>query len=159
MTLHKVHGLANPADLVTKHLNQHMAAKHLEILDMWTEGGRAETAPTLSALAEPAQQEGLLADGWLVMPSSCCELAEAAVETIRVHREPRTELFTPLRVPGAPRAAQLIPARLTRGEFLDTGEKFQMVDCWTRRDGGAHKHLGRKWVGTTTFWKKSIELI
>ena len=122
-------------------------------------GGRADTAPTLSALAEPAQQEGLLADGWLVMPSSCCELAGAAVETIRVHREPRTELFTPLRVPGAPRAAQLIPARLTRCEFLDTSEKFQMVDCWTRRDGGAHKHLGRKWVGTTTFWKKSIELI
>ena len=56
------------------------------------------------------------------------ELAEAAVETIRVHREPRTEVFTPLRVPGAPHAAQLIPVRLTRGEFLDTGEKFQIAD-------------------------------
>ena len=80
-----------------------------------------------------------------------------AAETVRVHHEPRTELVTPLKVPGAPRAAQLIPARLTRGKFLDSGEEFQIVDCWTRRDGGAHKHLGRKWVGTTTFWKKSSE--
>ena len=117
MTLHKVHGLANPADLVTKHLNQHMATKQLEILDMWTEGGRAETAPTLSALAEHAQQKNLLADGWLVIPSCCRELADFeeqadgqcqakfAAETIRVHRKPRTEFFTPLRVPGAPQAA------------------------------------------------------
>ena len=50
LTLHKVHGLANPADLVTKHFNQQSASKHLELLDMWTEGGRADTAPKLDSI-------------------------------------------------------------------------------------------------------------
>ena len=45
LTLHKVHGLSNPADLVTKHLGQHLACKHLEILDIRVEGGRAASAP------------------------------------------------------------------------------------------------------------------
>ena len=85
--------------------------------------------------------------------------AGSAAEMVRMHQVPRTELFTLLRVPGAPRAAQLTPARITRGRFIDSGEEFQIVDCWTRRDGGAHKHLGRKWVGTTTFWRKSPEQI
>ena len=40
MTLHKFHGLANPADLVTKYLDQHAASKHLKLLDMWMEGGQ-----------------------------------------------------------------------------------------------------------------------
>ena len=101
--------------------------------------------------------------GW-VAGAGCLRETAAGVagfnegfEVVRMHQVPRTELFTPLKVPGAPRAAQLTPARITRGRFVDSGEEFQLVDCWTRRDGGAHKHLGRKWVGTTTFWKKSSE--
>ena len=54
LTLHKVHGLSNPADLVTKHLGQHLACKHLEILDIRVEGGRAASAPTLSSIARAA---------------------------------------------------------------------------------------------------------
>ena len=100
MSLHKVHGLENPADLVTKHLNQHLAAKHLAILDMWTEGGRAESAPKLDSLAcSGAQQESSPRDEWLVASSVKCQ---AAAEIVRIHQMPRSELFTRLKVPGAP---------------------------------------------------------
>ena len=51
MTFHKVHGLANPADLVTKHPKQHMAKKRYDFLDVRIEGSRAETAPTLNAFS------------------------------------------------------------------------------------------------------------
>ena len=47
MTLHKMHGLANPIDLVTEHLKQHMAKIYFESSDMWTEGCRAEIALSL----------------------------------------------------------------------------------------------------------------
>ena len=141
MTLHKVHWLANPADLVTKHLNQHMAKKHIELLDMWTEGGRAETALTLSTLARSA-----LEDEWSLDP--------AWPGIVRVHRRPRKELFTPMRVPGAPAAASIAQVRVTRGKYLDNEKKFYKVDNWTRRDGKAHEDQGRRWVGTTSFLQK-----
>ena len=62
LTLHKVHGLSNPADLVTKHLSQHLARRHLEILDMRTEGGRAVNAPTLSSVARVPPEDEWSAD-------------------------------------------------------------------------------------------------
>ena len=45
LTLHKVHGLSNPADLVTKHLAQHLARKHLDILEMRIEGAERPVHP------------------------------------------------------------------------------------------------------------------
>ena len=48
--LKKVHGLVNPADLMTKYLAPPDAAKHLEMLGMERPTGRASTAPTLSAI-------------------------------------------------------------------------------------------------------------
>ena len=110
LTLHKVHGLENPADLVTKHLNQHLARKHMEILDMRTEGGRAANAPTLSSIASTPQE-----DEWK-MDSTWPTL-------IIVHRRPRKE-FIPIKVQGAPAAASLNQVRVTHGKFLDNGEKF-----------------------------------
>ena len=50
MALHTVHGLVNPADLVTKHLAQAAVRNHFNIFDMCVESGRAATAPTLSIL-------------------------------------------------------------------------------------------------------------
>ena len=50
MALHKVHGLVNPADFMIKHLAQAAVTKHLNMLDMWVESGRAASAPTLSML-------------------------------------------------------------------------------------------------------------
>ena len=47
MELLNVPGLANPADLMTKHLGRVDADRHLASLGMQLGGGRAATAPTL----------------------------------------------------------------------------------------------------------------
>ena len=111
-------------------------------MDMWAEGGRAETAPTLSSLAG-----SLLEDEWNLDP--------AWPGVVRVHRRRRRELFTPMKVPGAPAAASIAQVRVTRGKYLDNGKEFCKVDNWTRRDGKAHDDQGRRWVGTTAFLQKS----
>ena len=56
LTLHKVHGLSNPADLVTKHLSQHLARRHLEILDMRIEGAERRVRPRSAQLPEPLRR-------------------------------------------------------------------------------------------------------
>ena len=67
-----------------------------------------------------------------------------------MHHQPRVELFTPLRVAGAPPSKSLTPARVTEGRFVDTGEAFRRVDSWTTKST-AHADLGRRWTGTTRF--------
>ena len=47
MEFHKVAGVANAADLVTKHLCFGKAKDHLEAIGVNIEGGRAASAPTL----------------------------------------------------------------------------------------------------------------
>ena len=48
-TLHKVSGSDNPADLLTKHLEAATLQRHLHALRVAPEGGRATTAPAVSA--------------------------------------------------------------------------------------------------------------
>ena len=48
MDLHKVAGVANAADLVTKHLGPGKAKDHMEAIALKIEGGRAMNAPTLN---------------------------------------------------------------------------------------------------------------
>ena len=71
-------------------------------------------------------------------------------EAVRFHHKPRCELFTPLRVAGAPPSKSLTPARVTEGRFVGTGEAFRRVDSWTTMST-AHADLGRRWTGTTRF--------
>jgi hypothetical protein len=64
MDLHKVAGVANAADLVTKHLGPGKAKNHLEAIGVRIEDGRATSAPTLSSLnralrGQGAEQESL----------------------------------------------------------------------------------------------------
>ena len=64
MDLHKVAGVANAADLVTKHLGPGKAKNHLEAIGVRIEDGRATSAPTLSSLnralrGQGAEQENL----------------------------------------------------------------------------------------------------
>ena len=80
------------------------------------------------------------------------------VEITRTHRKARRTLFTPIKVLGAPLAAELTPTRITTGKFIDNDEEFCYIDCWTRRDGKAHLDLERSWTGSTTFIKRSKEL-
>ena len=67
----------------------------------------------------------------------------------RVHRKWRYELFTPIRVKGAPPGRALTPVRITVGQYED-GEHFRRVDSWTTRSA-AHLRLARRWTGSTTF--------
>ena len=131
--MRKAPGLANPADLMTKHFSRADADKHLTSLGVRLSGGRAESAPVLGRLDEWQEDDG---------------------ELVRVHRKPRCELFTPLRVEGSPPVRALKTARVTEGKFLDTGEDFSCTDAWTNKSA-AHRDLHRWWTGTTRFLRKS----
>ena len=157
LAIAKVPGLENPADIVTKYQNSEAAQRHLDKLHVTRSSGRAESAPVLAAVARVAdtpeaavvnrrQQGCRINDDWTT------EAAES--EMVRIHRRPRRELFTPLRVSGAPPVKTLATARITCGKFLDNGQSFRIVDRWTAR-AAAHRDLGRKWTGTTTFMKMS----
>ncbi len=74
---------------------------------------------------------------------------------VRAHFQPRRELFTPARVPGAPPAKSLTAVRITCGTFAD-GREFRCRDDWTVR-ATAHKALEKPWTGTTTFLLKDLE--
>ena len=55
ISIHKVKGTNNPADLLTKYLTKELIARHCTFLSLKTEGGRAESVPTLSALFSASQ--------------------------------------------------------------------------------------------------------
>ena len=58
MDLHKVAGVANAADLATKHLGPGNAKDHLEAIGVSLEGGRAANAPTPNQSAELGRWRG-----------------------------------------------------------------------------------------------------
>ena len=46
-SLTKVLGADNPADLITKHVPRDVMRKHMEMIGMKSEAGRAQSAPTI----------------------------------------------------------------------------------------------------------------
>ena len=131
----KIDGKVNPADLMTKHLAQHDAQRHLTTLNMELSDDRAVTAPKLAHTASRTQD-----DHW----------TRKTLTITRHHRVPRSELCTPLQLRGSPDPKKITPSRVTNGRFIDTGEAFQRVDTWTAKLS-AHLDLGRRWVGKTVF--------
>ena len=150
----KVPGAENPADLMTKHVAAAEITKHTSSLNFYVDDSRAVTAPNLHAVnwqgkeiikritAEDDDNDEL--DTWTTEPG----------RHVRVHCRPRRTLFTPRRVAGAPARKDISTVRVTKGEDLDTGERFEIVDNWTRRPS-AHACTGRRWTGTTTFMTMS----
>ena len=112
--------------------------RHTETLGVWIGSGRAQTAPQLSTIT--GDPEGGVGDAW----------EEGEKIAVRVHRQPRRGLFTPLRVRGAPPGKALTPERITRGKYLNSGEEFEITDTWTSR-GYAHRQLKAAWTGATEF--------
>ena len=47
ITLSKIHGPANPADILTKHVDRRVLETHLRTLSMMADHGRAASAPTI----------------------------------------------------------------------------------------------------------------
>ncbi len=143
LTVKKVPGKQNPADLMTKHLSQVEILQHMDAIGVYTSQSRASIAPQLSSCtAKDCDNNDV--DKW--------EKSEDKV--VREHHCPRHCLFTPLRVAGAPPARALTALRITQGKFVDNGEVFERRDNWTTR-GTAHLQLKRRWVGRTTFIAKS----
>ena len=130
------------------------------MLDMWTEDGRADTAPRLDSIEAAESDEWTLHTVVTPFEQRDTSIASSPIEQVgvtRIHRKARSTLFTPMKVPGAPRAGEITPTRITTGEFIDSGEKFCYIDCWTRRDKLAHMDIKRRWKGSTTFIKRSSE--
>jgi hypothetical protein len=73
----------------------------------------------------------------------------------RVHRSARKALFTPFKVAGGPGTkTPLKKLRVTRGQFLDSGRTFKIIDDWSVR-ANAHRLLEGTWLGTTDFRETS----
>lgn len=139
----KVWGKENPADLMTKHLPASEMLDHLEKLSIKTDVTRAGIAPQLNGINESSE------DCWKEERNG----KDGAV--IRNHFKYRRELFTPIRVAGAPPAKALTAVRITRGQF-DNGQEFCRRDNWTTRTT-AHLKLERPWTGSTMFVLKSVD--
>ena len=140
LSIHKVAGKENPADLLTKNVTTAEADKYLEALCIERSTDRAAIAPTLSCCNHHNDDHH---DQWQVGDR----------EAVRRHEKSRKELFTPLGVAGAPPANGLTPVRITNGVFSD-GEAFEIIDTWTARPT-AHRALDKYWTGTTRFLLRS----
>ena len=138
----KVPGTDNPADLLTKNVSAELVRRHTSRLGIVLGSGRAVTAPQLSAFQERQHDDA----------QGTWKVANGAVA--RLHDRPRRQLFTPLRVSGAPPAEALTPMRVTTGRFVSSGRVFSHTDDWTRR-ADAHCELEDYWVGKTEFFLKS----
>ena len=144
----KVDGKWNPADLFTKYLPAANIEQHMESLGFETSTTRADIAPRLTGSArsflQQLHEERSDEDGWL----------HDGDKVSRKHSRPRSCLFTPIRVAGAPPARALTAMRVTEGKFLGSGLEFIHRDNWTSR-ASAHQKLREPWIGKTTFWIKS----
>jgi len=144
----KVRGDQNPADLLTKHVAADLIARYCHTLGMERLKSRAACAPRLDALSAEAESvennlgvENKTEDEW--------EDTGDQGKVTRQHRKWRSELFTPIRVQGAPPGRALTSVRITEGKYED-GQAFRKVDSWTTRST-AHLRLDRRWIGSTTF--------
>ena len=143
----KIPGEDNPADILTKNVPAELLKKHMYSMNMTTCEDRAESAPNLLKIGGDPQ--GGPGDWWEEDTADTRSEVRGLVLT-RGHDSPRRQLFTPLRVRGAPPARALTSTRITRGQFVDSGERFRRVDSWRARES-AHYDLGRPWTGTTSF--------
>ena len=151
----KIPGDDNPSDILTKNVPAELLHKHMYNMHMAVHGDRAKSAPTLAYVGGDPQ--GGPGDHWAEhgrdpeTQSAWTASPHEGHVVMRHHKQPRRELFTPMRVQGAPPARALTSARITRGIFLDTGQEFYRADSWRARDA-AHQDLGRAWIGSTTFF-------
>ena len=139
----KICGPNNPADLLTKYLAAQDIIRHTESIGFTLHSDRADLTPELAGKST-VSVDNPPEDEWI----------EGVEEVERRHKRPRTHLFTPLRVQGAPTAAALTGTRITAGTYCDTGEVFRIVDNWSCR-GTAHRDLGRPWTGSTKFMPRT----
>ena len=155
----KVPGEDNPADVLTKNVPSEILARHLHAMNMFPYTNRANSAPKLAGIklcnyeAEGDPQGGPK-DNWYNEQNG----TNGTFMIVRTHDTPRTELFTPMRVKGAPPARTLTSTRITSGRYVDDGEAFTVTDSWRAR-ATAHRQLERPWIGSTAFFRMSDDAL
>jgi hypothetical protein len=171
ITVTKVPGLENPADVFTKYLDARTMQGHTWRLGYEFLQDRAKTAPTLNSLLALLAEDRSIESKQEEMNNTEAKITKDASDDRdqdevrgerqldgwhrkgdlleRVHKRSRCELFTPLGVGGSPPARALQPVRITEGKF-DDGEYFKRIDSWKTRSD-AHSDMGRPWTGVTQF--------
>ena len=172
LTVAKVLGSENPADLLTKYVDARTLQAHVWRLGFEFSQDRAKTAPTLYSLLAVMEECRSIGTTDAKGETTEVEIPEEnfgdrdadAVRGVcqpdawrrcgealeRVHARARRELFTPLGVGNSPPAKALQSVRVTEGRF-ENGECFRRIDSWKARSE-AHADVGRPWTGTTKFY-------
>jgi len=142
MSVHKMLGEDNVAELMTKNLGVQKIDKCMEEMDMVYRTGRSEKASKLYNVMEAGDDHGS-DDSWG---------ARGGANGIwsRIHENPRSRLFVPGNCTKGPdRNKQISNVRRTTGTYI-SGEKVCIVDDWTNADN-KHKKLKECWTGKTIF--------
>jgi len=159
LTVKKVLGTENMADLFTKNVPEATMDKHLDSMGFEKLTDRPATAPSLAmmvgvAAAQRPQWPGRKLDDQLADQLRGAEQTDwwedTGVFVVRHHERGRRQLFTPKLVENAPKLSQLSPVRITEGKFTDNGETFRRVDTWKSRTS-SHAPMPRDWTGETKF--------
>ena len=70
---------------------------------------------------------------------------------VRVHKDARFDLFSPIGCKGAPSIRNLHKERITIGKYCDNGEEFHILDRNFKRLQSGCNSLNRPWTGQTVF--------
>ena len=112
VSLLKVAGKANPADLMTKHRSAEEIIGHLERFNFQVIEGKASKSLTMNHL-------GPRRDDYLVKDKYC---------NTKVHDKPRRLLFQSFQGKGVPKLVGITSTRITYGVFVDDGTSFTRQD-------------------------------
>lgn len=129
----KVDGKQNPADLPTEHLAADDVNRHMNSFDFEMVTGRASKSFTINAVEKSNK------DHW-ALDQQC---------VVRMHNEPRRNLYDPFQSRGAPKTASLTSSRVNHGIFEDGGS-YVRQDNWICKSSSDFD-LGRPWIGRIVF--------
>ena len=128
----------NRVDMFTKHFAIDEFNKHMKILTILVEKGRASKSLTINGVNISQEDDKWTHDDQCV---------------IRMHCLPRRRFFSLSQVEGAPKLSLFTSIRVTHGVYCDLGEASIKQDNWTC-GSSLHVDLGRVWIGRTVFMPK-----
>jgi hypothetical protein len=159
LTVKKVLGTENMADLFTKNVPEATMDKHIDSMGFEKLTDRPATAPSLAMMvgvseASRPKWPGKKLDDQIADQLKGIEQEDWWEDTsefmVRHHVRGRRQLFIPKHVENSPKLSQLCPLRITEGRFTDNGVKFRQVDTWSSRTS-SHAPMPREWTGVTKF--------
>ena len=140
LPLQKIKGRDNMGDLMTKHVDEQTALRHVAGMQMRFAQGRPRAAANLHSLKNKGPNKG--GDSW-----DCRGKLQV---WRRRHQEWRTKLFAPDDLQDGPRNLRLATIRLTTGQQRD-GTRFTTIDDWTQNSAQEERREER--CGHATFFQ------